>query len=69
MKYRARITRILSSVENIYQLRGRTCHDFKDTYIEVDTQEEADTIERMNSLKAEFDRLRIHLICLEVKDR
>lgn len=65
MKYRARITGILSSVENIYVLRGRTCKDMEDVYIEVDTEEEADTIERMNTLKTEFDKLRIRLICLK----
>ena len=69
MKYRARITRILSSVENIYVLRGRTVKDMKDVYIEVDTEEEADIIERMNSLKAEYDKLRIKLICLNVNNK
>ena len=68
MKYRAKITRILSSVENIYELRGHTVKDMKDAYLEVDTEEEADIIERMNSLKTEFDKLRIKLICLNVKN-
>lgn len=69
MKYRARITRILSSVENIYELRGHVVKDMKDAYLEVDTEEEADIIERMNTLKTEFDKLRIHLICLNVKSK
>lgn len=69
MKYRARITRILSSIETVYALRGITCYDMKDTYIEVDTEEEAVTIERMNTLKTEFDRLRIHLICLKPNNK
>lgn len=69
MKYRARITRIFSDVENLYVLRGHTVKDMKDVYIEVDTEEEADIIERMNSLKAEYEKLRIHLICLNVKNQ
>ena len=69
MKYRARITRILSSVENIYELRGHTVRDTKDVYLEVDTEEEADIIERMNTLKAGFDNLRIRLICLNIKNK
>lgn len=69
MKYRARITRILSSVENIYELRGHVVKDMKDAYLEVDTEEEADIIECMNTLKTEFDKLRIHLICLNVKSK
>lgn len=69
MKYRARITRILSSVENIYELRGHVVKDMKDAYLEVDTEEEADIIERMNTLKTEFDKLRTHLICLNVKSK
>lgn len=69
MKYRARITRILSSVENIYELRGHVVNDMKDAYLEVDTEEEADIIERMNTLKTEFDKLRIKLICLNVKSK
>lgn len=69
MKYRARITRILSSVESIYQLRGHVVNDMKDAYLEVDTEEEADIIERMNTLKTEFDKLRIKLICLNVNDK
>lgn len=69
MKYRARITRILSSVENIYELRGHVVNDMKDSYLEVDTEEEADIIERMNTLKTEFDKLRIKLICLNVKSK
>lgn len=69
MKYRARITRILSSVENIYVLRGRTVTDEKDVYIEVDTEEEADIIEQMNTLKGEYDKLRIKLICLNVNNK
>ena len=69
MKYRARITRILSSVESIYELRGHTVKDMKDAYLEVDTEQEADIIERMNSLKTEFDKLRIQLICLNIKNK
>lgn len=69
MKYRARITRILSSVENIYELRGHVVNDMKDAYLEVDTEQEADIIERMNTLKTEFDKLRIQLICLNVKNK
>lgn len=69
MKYRARITRILSSVENIYELLGHTVKDMNDAYLEVDTEQEADIIERMNSLKTEFDKLRIQLICLNIKNK
>lgn len=65
MKYRAKITRIMSSLETIYSLKGRTCQDLKDVYIEVDTPEEADLIECMNMLQFELDKLRIKLICLK----
>lgn len=68
MKYRAKITRILSSLEDIYELRGHVVYDMKDAYIEVDTEEEADIIERMNTLKTEFDKLRIQLVCLNVEN-
>lgn len=69
MKYKARISRILSAVENLYALRGNTCQDMKDVYILVDTEEEADIIERMNSLKTDFDKLRIKLMCLSAKKK
>ena len=68
MVYRAKITRIFSTIENIYNLRKyNVVRDSKDSYIEVRTEEEAEIIEKMNNLKTEFDKL--HIVLLEKTNR
>ena len=68
MVYRAKITRIFSTIENIYNLRKyNVVRDSKDSYIEVRTEEEAEIIEKMNKLKTEFDKL--HIVLLEKTNR
>lgn len=68
MVYRAKITRIFSTIENIYNLRKyNVVSDSKDSYIEVRTEEEAEIIEKMNKLKTEFDKL--HIVLLEKTNR
>lgn len=63
MKYRAKITRIYSQIESIYVLNeSNLVKDVKDSYIEVDTEEEAETIDRLNHLQAEFNKLYIKLL-------
>lgn len=52
MKYRAKMTRIQSTIENYYNIKGCTLiQDSKDTYIEVDTESEAEVIEELNRLE------------------
>lgn len=49
MMYRAKITDCYQVIECIYDMRKMfVCHDVKDTYIEVKTEEEAELIERLN---------------------
>ena len=54
MVYRAKITRIWSTIENYYNFNHyNIVRDAKDTYIEVDNEEEAELIERLNRLETE----------------
>ena len=54
MVYRAKITRILSTIETLYNLNKYTIvTDNKDSYIEVDNEDEAELIERLNKLEKE----------------
>ena len=54
MVYRAKITRIWSTIETYYNLKLYTIvYDKKDAYIEVDNEEEAELIERLNKLEIE----------------
>lgn len=54
MKYRAKFTRILSTIENLYNFKKHdVVRDSKDAYIEVDTEAEAEVIESLNRLEAE----------------
>ena len=51
MKYRAKITHIESLVkENLNVKNCFICHDSTDTYIEVDTEDEAILLEHANNL-------------------
>lgn len=53
MKYRAKFTRILSTIENLYNFKKHNVvRDSKDAYIEVDTEDEAEVIEELNRLEA-----------------
>ena len=52
MRYRAKITDCFQVIECIYDMRKMcVCHDFQDTYIEVETEEEAELIERLNEVQ------------------
>ncbi len=63
MVYRAKITRILSTIESYYNLKKHSIvRDEKDAYIEVDTEEEADLIERLNLLETERCKTLLELI-------
>ena len=63
MVYRAKITRIYSKIEKIYNLnKHQVVRDTQDEYIEVYTEEEADIIEKMNKLQEQLDKLHIDLI-------
>ena len=63
MKYRAKITRIFSQIESCYNIKNYTLvTDFKDSYIEVNTEEEAEIIEHLNELKEEYDKTYIKLL-------
>ncbi len=63
MKYRAKITRIFSDIESCYNLnKYNIVKDSKDSYIEVDTEEEAETIEHLNKLKEEYNKDYIKLL-------
>lgn len=49
MKYRAKITNIIPQIKNVKKYENRyISHGAFDTYIEVDTEEEAELIEEMN---------------------
>ena len=49
MKYRAKATHCMHLIENIYgEDTLFTCHDVKNIYVEVDTEEEAAEIEILN---------------------
>lgn len=49
MKYRAKITNCIQLIECHYNFeKNHVCHDKYDTYIEVDTEEEAEIIEELN---------------------
>ena len=49
MKYRAKCTKIISFVDSHYNMNAyQKVRDAKDTYIEVDTPEEAELIEEIN---------------------
>lgn len=49
MKYRAKCTWCLSQIANLYNKKtAYLCHDKTDTWIEVNTEEEAELIEELN---------------------
>lgn len=58
MKYRAKFTRILSTIEWFYNFKKHiVVRDDMDAYIEVDTKAEAEVIEALNRLEAERNSL------------
>ena len=67
MVYRAKITRIWSTIESVYNLKKyNILTDMKDAYIEVDNEEEAELIERLNRLETE--RLKTLLTLIEKRN-
>lgn len=63
MVYRAKITRIWSTIESYYNLRNYTIvYDTKDAYIEVDNEDEAELIERLNKLEIDRNNTLLTLI-------
>ena len=63
MVYRAKITRIWSTIETYYNIKLYTIvYDKKDAYIEVDNEEEAELIERLNKLEIERKNTLLTLI-------
>ena len=63
MVYRAKMTRILSTIETLYNLKKYTIvQDSKDSYIEVDNEDEAELIERLNKLEIERNNTLLTLI-------
>ena len=63
MKYRAKITRILSYVESHYNLaKYNIVRDSKDAYIEVGNVEEAALLEDLNTLEKMRNDLTIELV-------
>lgn len=54
MKYRAKCTKIVSLVETIYNTNNhKLVKDAKDIYIEVNFEDEAELIEKLNKHEAE----------------
>ena len=67
MVHRAKITRIWSTIESVYNLKKyNILRDMKDAYIEVDNEEEAELIERLNRLETE--RLKTLLTLIEKRN-
>lgn len=63
MVYRAKITRIWSTIETYYNLKKyNIVRDEKDAYIEVDNVDEAELIERLNRLETERCKTLLTLI-------
>lgn len=63
MVYRAKITRIWSTIESYYNLKNyNIVRDTKDAYIEVDNEEEAELIEHLNRLETERCKTLLTLI-------
>lgn len=63
MVYRAKITRIWSTIESLYNVKNYTIvYDNKDAYIEVDNEDEAELIEQLNKLEIERNNTLLTLI-------
>lgn len=66
MMYRAKCTKIVADVENMYNTnKNHIVKDERDYYIEVNTEDEAEIIEKMNKLQREFSELKLKLIDLQ----
>lgn len=69
MKYRAKITNCISHIRNVKRYANITAiHDAKDTYIEVNTEEEADLIEDLNYTMGKAVTIYTKLIELTCKE-
>ena len=63
MKYRAKITNCIQLIECCYNFKKHyVCHDKHDSYIEVDTEAEAEIIEKLNDLQGQCRELYSQLI-------
>lgn len=68
MMYRAKITRIFSFVESHYNLKKYTIvRDPKDTYLEVNSEDEAELLEKLNQLETE--RIKTEIFLYEILGR
>ena len=63
MKYRAKITNCIQLIECRYNFKKNyVCHDKYDTYIEVDTEAEAEIIEELNRVQGKSIELYSQLV-------
>lgn len=68
MKHRAKMTYCIPQMMNVYENgKAPICKDEKDTYIEVDTEEEAELIEEINDHFQQALQLYKQLIKLQEK--
>lgn len=68
MKYRAKCTNIVSQIKNITAYsKSYICHDAKDHYIEVDTEDEAELIEELNEEMTQALKTYKKLMSLTIK--
>lgn len=68
MKYRAKMTYCIPQMMNVYENgNANVCKDAKDTYIEVNTEEEAELIEEINNHFQQALQLYKQLIKLQEK--
>lgn len=68
MKYSAKITYCIPQMMNVYENgKGYICKDDKDTYIVVNTKEEAELIEEINNHFQQALQLYKQLIKLQEK--
>lgn len=63
MYYRAKCTKIVSTIENIFNTnKYHLVKDAKDCYIELPGEDLAEKVEQMNKLKEQFVKLKLELI-------
>ena len=69
MKYRAKITNIISQIRNVKLYTNRyIARDTTDSYIEVNTEEEAELIEELNYTIDKATRIYTKLIEFTTKE-
>ena len=63
MVYRAKITKIQTWVEkHFYNYKNRVVRDAKDVYIEVDSEQTADLLEKLNDTRSQERSLQITIL-------